>query len=155
LEDLELQERVSQALETLNPVEKNVIRLRYLFDGNKQPKQEDVSGQLQLGNQSAVSLLERKALSTIYRYISDHQLDNSSESAPASESAPFSYTYSKDDCDFARILWGIPDKTVHHRIADIWRCMAPYPMGKVIQILIQAECITPRYAVKTLRFGDK
>ncbi len=33
--------------------------------------------------------------------------------------------------------------------------MAPYPMGKVMQILIQAGCITPQYAVCALTKGDK
>ncbi|MCB9806346.1 hypothetical protein H6768_00270 [Candidatus Peribacteria bacterium] len=33
--------------------------------------------------------------------------------------------------------------------------MAPYSLGKVVQILVQAKCITPEYAVKTLTQGDK
>lgn len=67
----------------------------------------------------------------------------------------FVYAHSKDDCDFARSLWWVEGRTVHHRIVDIWRYMKPYSLGEIVQILIQAKCITPLYAVQTLTRGDK
>lgn len=158
LDYTELQKLVYQSLELLTLVEQNVIKLRYLFDGNKQPSQQSVSVELSLGHQSAVSAIERASLSKIWKYISDHQTGNSSasvpESAPAPESA-FFYQHSPEDCQIALSYWGDGKNTVHHTIRDIWRFMAPYTIGKVMQILIQAGCITPQYAVRTLKFGDK